>query len=284
MIVLLRKLRISLKHIAVILSDNEQLRSLEILRENISELDNEIASLDNIRSVLAAFTNRLDESIQRKLHLDLLDDEELTRVADTLTLSKTTLKEHINMNDINELSKSNEILGQSSLNVRIVQLPPFTVASYHYIGADPEQHVGDVMDEFVRKSGLYVKKPDSRMFGFNHPNPGIREDNQYGYEVWITVPDDMELPEMLTKKEFEGGLYAALTIRFPEFQLWEDLTKWVDANENYEGNYSELGLEIMGGCLEEHMNWVYSSHVGWPENGIDGQIDLLLPIKKRAVK
>jgi len=47
-------------------------------------------------------------------------------------------------------------------------------------------------------------------------------------------------------------------------------------------NYSEEGDEIMGGCLEEHLNWVYSSHMGWPENGIDGNIDLLLPIKLRC--
>jgi|GEM_PF-6839383 len=35
----------------------------------------------------------------------------------------------------------------------------------------------------------------------------------------------------------------------------------------------------MGGCLEEHLNWIYSSHMGWPENGIDGHVDLFLPIK-----
>ena len=35
----------------------------------------------------------------------------------------------------------------------------------------------------------------------------------------------------------------------------------------------------MHGMLEEHLNWIYSAQMGWPENGIDGQIDLLLPIK-----
>ena len=37
----------------------------------------------------------------------------------------------------------------------------------------------------------------------------------------------------------------------------------------------------MGGALEEHLNWVYSAHMGWPENGIDGKLDLLLPIRRR---
>lgn len=80
--------------------------------------------------------------------------------------------------------------------------------------------------------------------------------------MWVTVPDDMELPEHLTKKKFEGGLYAVLTITFPEFQYWGSLTQWVEDSEIYEPNYSELGEEIMGGCLEEHLNWVYTSHLG----------------------
>ncbi len=37
----------------------------------------------------------------------------------------------------------------------------------------------------------------------------------------------------------------------------------------------------MGGCLEEHLNWVYCAHMGWPEKGIGGKLDLLLPIKLR---
>lgn len=179
-----------------------------------------------------------------------------------------------------ELNKADEILNKN-LNVRIVLLPPFTVASNHYIGENPEEHVDDDVEKFIRESRLYEIKPDSRMFGFNHPNPGVREDGLYGYEVWVTIPEDMKVPEPLVKKKFEGGLYAAYTIKFPEFQYWGELENWVRNSSEYELNYSELGLEIMGGCLEEHLNWVYSSHMGWPKDGIDGQLDLLMPIKKR---
>lgn len=122
------------------------------------------------------------------------------------------------------------------------------------------------------------------MFGFNHPNPGILENGSYGYEVWVTVPDDMEVPAPLTKKQFAGGLYAVLTIQFGEFQLWNNLMQWVNNNDTYEANWSELGFEIMGGCLEEHLNWVYESHMGWPDERITGQLDLMLPIKRRSIK
>ncbi|MDE7280188.1 MAG: GyrI-like domain-containing protein, partial [Ruminiclostridium sp.] len=129
---------------------------------------------------------------------------------------------------------------------------------------------------------LYEIKPDARYFGFNHPNPGILEEGIHGYEVWVTIPDDMEVPEPLVKKKFPGGLYAVMTIRFPEFQRWADLSRWVENNGVYEPDYSPLGEEIMGGCLEEHLNWVYACHLGWPEDGLTGQLDLMFPIKKRG--
>ncbi|MDE7361331.1 MAG: effector binding domain-containing protein [Oscillospiraceae bacterium] len=280
LIVVLRKLRIPLKKIAVILNDGGSLKTLEILRENIAELDGEIKSLETVRSALNMFVSRLDGSIQAKARLDLLGDTELMETVNTLSLSKTTLKEKTSMSDLNQ---ANENLAKN-LNVRIVLLPPFTVASNHVIGKDPEETVGDLMDKFIRESRLYEIKPDSRYFGFNHPNPGILEDGIHGYEVWATIPDDMDVPAPMVKKHFDGGLFAALTIKFPEFQYWGELENWVKNSPEYDLNYSEQGLEIMGGCLEEHLNWVYSSHMGWPENGIDGQLDLLMPIKKRDNK
>ncbi len=162
-------------------------------------------------------------------------------------------------------------------------LPPFTVASNHVIGEEPEESVGIPVDKFIKETRLYEKKPDSRYFGFNHPNPGILEGGIHGYEVWVTIPEDMDVPEPMKKKHFNGGLFAALTIKFPEFQYWGELEKWVKNSSEYELNYDPQGLEIMGGCLEEHLNWVYSSHMGWPKNGIDGQLDLLMPIKKKGL-
>ena len=64
------------------------------------------------------------------------------------------------------------------------------------------------------------------MFGFNHPNPGVRDDGLYGYEVRVTIPDDMEVPEPLVKKKFDGGLFDVTAIKFPEFQYWSELGKW----------------------------------------------------------
>ena len=128
------------------------------------------------------------------------------------------------------------------------------------------------MDMFIRSSKLYEIKPDARMFGFNNPEPQPGSD-YHGYEDWITIPDDMEVASPIVKKHYDGGLYAAYTINFPDFYEWNFLKEWVKNSEKYQEDHRDY--------LEEHLNWVYSSHMGWPENGIDGKIDLLLPIKPR---
>ena len=181
------------------------------------------------------------------------------------------------MEDINNAAKAAGTLN----DVRIILLPPSTVAACHFIGEDPEETVGKAMDQFIREHHLYEKKPDARMFGFNHPNPSPDRPH-YGYEVWVTIPPEMDVPAPFVKKHFAGGLYAAHTIRFPDFGDWRLLSQWVEDSDKYAANYAEAGEAIMGGCLEEHLNWIYSAHLGWPKYGIDGQIDLLLPIRLKS--
>lgn len=278
-IIILRKLRISLKDISVILNDAKYSVALEILRKNLAEINEEIKALDVIRRIIKDFSEKLEKN-HLKANFSILNDKELIKLSETLSLSKNNLKENLSI--MNDLNNANKTLAKQ-LPVRIVMLPPFTVAANQIIGKDPEEKVGIEVDKFVREKKLYEIKPDSRMFGFNHPNPGILPNDEHGYEVWVTIPGDMEVPAPLTKKHFDGGLFAALTIKFPEFQYWGELERWVKESTEYNLNYNEeLGFEIMGGCLEEYLNWVYSSYKGWPENGIDGQLDLLMPVKKRS--
>lgn len=279
-ILLLRKLRIPLKQIAVILNSADRSETVSILIDKIKELEEEISSLKIIRDILSEIVSKGETEINK------LIDDKLSAIVRVIPSSNNNLEENTAMSETNnkleQLEKANRTVDEISSDIRIIRLPPFTVASNHYIGRDPESVVDKPVDKFIRDSGLYDIKPDARYFGFNHPNPGILEEGIHGYEVWVTIPDDMEVPEPLVKKKFSGGLYAVMTIRFPEFQRWADLTRWAENNGVYEPDYSPLGEEIMGGCLEEHLNWVYASHLGWPEDGIVGQLDLMLPIKKRG--
>lgn len=268
-ILVLRKLRIPLKDIAVILQEKDPSRRREVYHRHITDIDREAEALSLIRSILQRLMDHAEEPA-------LLLSPELTALTEALSPAKTNLKEEVSMSDLNNAS---QVLDEK-LNVRIVHLPPYTVASYHFIGKDPEEVVGARGIRFVQESGLYDRKPDARMFGFNHPNPGVLENDLHGYEEWFTIPEDLPLPEDFTRKSFPGGLYAVLTIKFGDFHHWWTLNQWVEKSEEFDIDWR--GDEgTMGGCLEEHLNWVRAAHLGNPGDGTEGQIDLMFPIKRK---
>jgi len=273
-IIILRKLRLPLRQIAEILKNEDEVLAMEVFQTNVSEIEDEITALSTIKSILNTFVGTLNESVSKRIKLDLFGDESILKIVDALTVTKINFKEEKSMEDLN---KSNEKL-QKIKDVRIIHLPAATVAAYQYLGDDPEMHANMVVDEFVRSSGLTKMKPDLRNYGFNSPNP-IDNSGYHGYEIWVTIPDDMDVPAPLTKKNFEGGLYAAHMIPMGAFDEWGLLYEWVtNDNPKYEGNSRNKGAECMWGCLEEHLNYI--SHIGLPNSEPDDmQLDLLSPIK-----
>ncbi|HAN20345.1 MAG: MerR family transcriptional regulator [Clostridiales bacterium GWF2_36_10] len=275
-IILLRKLRIPLKQISSIFKNDEQTHIVEVFQESISELEDEIVALNTIRFILNTFIARLHVSINVNEQFNLFKDSDVIKVVESLSLSKINFKEERSMEDLN---KANEVLSKLK-DVRVLHLPPCTIASSHFIGENPELNAGNQLKDFILNSSLYQIKPDARVFGFNHPNPS-QSSPYYGYEFWVTIPEDMEVSAPLQKKHFKGGLYAAHMIQMGNFNEWEWLCKWVEKdNQKYASNYSDQGEEIMGGCLEEHLNFVYDTFAlnnKWPDGDI--QLDLLTPIK-----
>lgn len=274
-IIILRKLQIPLKQIRCLL-EGDRAAAVRILESRLRDMEENTVLLGTMRRALERLLELFREQEPDTKDIDFVQEDTIVELTGFLPLEKHHLKEERKMSNAKEMIEKGNC-------VRIVLLPPCAVASYQYEGEEPEEKAGNVMDQFVRSSGLYDKKPDARMFGFNHPDPDP-ETGAHGYEEWVTVPDDMEVPEPLVKKQFSGGLYAAYTINFPDFYEWRFLTEWVEKNEKYRPDYHDESLKDMGGCLEEHLNWVYSSHMGWPENGIDGKIDLLLPVKAVSVQ
>ncbi|MBD5478128.1 MAG: MerR family transcriptional regulator [Lachnospiraceae bacterium] len=271
-IIILRKLQIPLKKIKSMMNSN-RVNALHILQEQIQDMDENVKSVSTMKSALEKLLWLLQENTETGNYMELVQTPAVADLAELLPLEKHHFKEERNMSNTKEMVEKGS-------TVRIVLLAPCTVASYQYAGDNPEEKVGDVMDEFIRSSRLYEKKPDARLFGFNNPEPQPGNDF-HGYEDCVTIPDDMEVPQPLVKKHFTGGLYAAYTINFPDFYEWQFLTEWVEKNEQYQMDYHEESEKFMGGFLEEHLNWVYASHMGWPENGIDGKVDLLLPIRPK---
>lgn len=275
-IMILRKLQIPLKQIRLMMSGNRE-EAIRILEERIRDMNENAAAIQNMKKGLELLLKLLREDSSGQNCMNLVQNHAIVELTEFLPLQKHQLKEEITMSTAKSSTK--EMVEKGSC-VRIVLLPPFTAASCQFTGDNPEETAGEIVSTFIRSSKLYEMKPDARMFGFNHPDPEPGND-YHGYEIWVTIPDQMEVPAPLTKIQFSGGLYAAYAITFPDFQEWQFLTEWVEQNETWQADYHDPSMKDMGGCLEEHLNWVYSSHMGWPENGIDGKLDLLLPIKPR---
>ncbi len=272
-IIVLRKLRIPLKSIADILQMDDVALTIEVFQQNLNEIDNEITALSTIKNVIQSFVERLN--IQNA-KLKLLDDESLLEIVDSLTVSKINFKEDKIMDDLN---KANERLNKlTDRDVRIIYLPPATVAAAHYIGEGPEGPSSDMLHEFISNSNLIEIYPAARCYGFNHPNPDMREDGKYGYEFQVTIPDDMDVPAPLEKKRFDGGLYAAYMILMDEIAGigWNRLFEgWLKNHKLWDSNMSPSG-ENMNGLLEEHLNIFH-----WRDKDHLEQVDLLLPIKSK---
>jgi DNA-binding transcriptional MerR regulator/DNA gyrase inhibitor GyrI len=273
-ILVLRKLRIPLKQIAEILSDKEAVTVLTLFQNNLNEVDAEITALSTIKSILQTFVSRLKESIAQNIKLNLLDDEAIRNIVDTLCVTKTHFKEEKSMEELNQADNNLNKLK----NVRILYLPPYTVAASHYIGKNPEDVAGPQLDEFVRAQNLRDLKPDLRVLGFNNPCPQDGE-SEYGYEFWVTIPEDMEVPAPLEKKRFAGGLYAAHCIKMGDFHEWRLLCDWLKDNDQYEEDQREpMG---MYGSLEEHLN-AFTYYQTEKEKAYFPQIDCLIPIKEKV--
>lgn len=273
-IVILKKLRIPLKDISKILKDDDVCVALEIFEKNLSAIMDEVRALSTLGNVIQTLIEKLRNNIYLNKKLDLLTDENMLEIVNSLMLPKANIKEDITMS---ELSKANESLSKLK-DVRIIYLPPATVAASHYVGENPEDHAGELLNKFVLESGLCDIKPDLRHYGFNHPNPTV-ENPIYGYEMWVTIPDDMEVPKPLIKKKFTGGLYAAHMINMGNFHEWQWLDDWVRNNETYESNCLNDNGECMYGLLEEHLNYI---NVVKNNDGFSKvQLDLLYPIKEK---
>lgn len=273
-IIILRKLRIPLKEIKLILQSDQASMAIEIFKNKVSEISNEVKALSTIKSILEEFNTFLRQNSGVKVSKRVIEDEELLKIIDSLTLTKINFKEEISMNDLNYADEKLSKLKDA----RIVYLPPATVASVRNVGGCPssEDITSDQVNKFIKETDLAKIKPDFRHYGFNHPSG-----NEHGYERWITIPEDMEVQEPFIKKKFEGGLYAAHTIRMGNFEEWQLINDWVENSDEYEKNFVR-NCEGADECLEEHLNYINLYDKGSKElNKL--QLDLLIPVKPKAI-
>ncbi len=271
-IVILRKLRIPLKQIAEILRDEDVALAMEVFQQNLYEIDDEIAALSTIKSVIQTIAQRLSG---KGAKLRMLDDESLSEIVDSLTVSKVNFKEGTTIEGLN---RANERLDKlTERDVRFLYLPPMAVAAYHC--NDPSD-VDAAEETLVSLSAkLIEQKPDIRRF--NVLAHKFASEIHDGFELWLTVPEDIHVPAPMIKRQFHGGLYAAHTIPCGAYDEWVLLKQWVQRQNNIAVDWACRSTPETANrewVLEETLNYHGIITGNHPE---PLQIDLLLPIKRQ---
>lgn len=274
-IILLRRLRIPVRQIERILNNTNAVAAIEIFQQNIEELDEEITALSTIREILNHFIAELSKTTELPL-TRIMPQNDTILAMESLQLVRSQFREDPSAD---QLMKADERLSKIN-DVRILYLPPAAIAAAHYIGDEPEFTANSRIDSFVKECALRKIKPDLRRYGFNHPNP-VDETGNHGYEAWVTIPDDMEVPAPLEKKHFCGGLYAAHMISFGNFNEWDPFLEWIMKNGRYEFAGDLQDQKHMCGLLEEQLN--YYNYIEQPGRDFEQlQFDLLMPIHEKA--
>lgn len=288
-ILILRKLRLPLKQIIMVLESDNSKEVIETLQQNLIEVDDEITALSTIRTILDSFITKLNENIMIDIKVSLLDDSTILEIADSLTLTRSVLKEE--KTNIDLIQADEKLSKLTDQDIRIVYLPPSTIASAIGVGDEAEHESDIMMSNFISGANLYAIYPNIKFYGFNNPVFGESgEFVQHRYEIWVTIPENLEVPNPLTKKHFGGGLYAVFTSKPPNFDEWKPFGDWLSTSEDFQYDNSRsyradtsLNHKVRcsgWGCFEDHFN-SYNIYELKNKRHTLSHIDFLIPVKEK---
>ena len=269
-IIILRKLQIPVKQICVVLNSPGAATAIEIFKANISELQAEINALETIKSALEIFVAKIAELAAVRLNLNLITDESVMKLAESLSLIQKNVKEIKTMNDLNMAS---ETISRAKENlVRVVYRASETVAKMWCEGCDPpDENAKNTMEKFIRSTGLFERKPDFKVFSH-----GVGDES--GAWFFVTIPDDLEVSTPFEKAKFEGGLWAVVTVTRENNDGWAAIDEWIPKSDKYSWNPGVRPrhevyfnpLNVCGLQNTELFNTVFNH----------GYLDIYIPIKE----
>ena len=249
----------------------EQIAFLRQLKVPIADIENILAS-SNVDTAISVLTHHLFNVQQEATELTALYTILENVIAELKSKKDCSLlisASHHSATLQNMLSAHERSIIMRTVKTepdRIVRLPKMAIACYRAESENPEIDCYEVMSKFIKRHSLY-EQYGFRHFGFNNPNPS-NESPVYGYEMWISIPEGVEVIAPLSKMEFPGGLYACVTTTLAEIgEQSLKLYEWVNSNENYTPDTSKR-------WLEEFID--YKSF--WENVNLEKQLDLLAPV------
>jgi len=155
----------------------------------------------------------------------------------------------------------------SKLDVRIETLPPMRVISAYGFGPSPEAIAHEKMEAFLKAKDL-LEGYGSVIphYGFNNPNPSSGSPN-YGYEIWVVVPPEVEPEGDLKVVMFGGGLYAVT--RFENLdnigRVWRELVNW-RVNSPYREAHHQWLEHLLNPLVKDEAKMVFELYLPIKDN------------------
>ena len=157
----------------------------------------------------------------------------------------------------------------TALDVQIIDLPAFRVASAMGFGPSPEMEALDKLQKFIQDVGLWDRVETLQLYGFNNPEP--EPDNpDYGYEQWVVVPENIGGTEEVAIKTFPGGWYAVTRCQgVPNiYRVWHELESWQAVS-----SYAPGAHQWLEKWVNPTQRWLAADEM---------VLDLYLPIQKKV--
>jgi DNA gyrase inhibitor GyrI len=154
----------------------------------------------------------------------------------------------------------------SRFKIRIEELEPMRVVVFRGYSRTPEKEAHEQAVAFAEEKGLIDQNNRFKSFGFNKPAPWVTKEEEYGYEIWVVVDADVDVPPYLVEKTFPGAKCAVTSIeKLADIgAAWEFLYDWMEDNEDFEHAHLDGLEEVL-------------SPLGTPEE--DLAFNLYLPVR-----
>ena len=227
-ILFLRKMQIPVKDIRAIFTSESIQVVIDALRLKLKNLEEETVMTMELTEMVQAFLSFVYKkagSNNNELQFNTVFD------------LKNQFVQEVNVKkEVHEMSNHN---AKGLDDIRIIELKSMKVAYYRAESPSPEIDAWNVMKKWVDDNRL-EELATTRFFGFNNPNPSP-EKAEYGYEVWVTVPDSLQESEKIKTKDYKGGLYCVTCCQLHNItDKWKRLGEWVKESEYDFGDHQWL--------------------------------------------
>ena len=251
---------------------SERLKKILVLRElglslNDIKIIMEKPFTPIVSEILLAHLLKVQNEIKRQRMLEKVLKELLCMLESNLSPGEIINTLEINSpGGINILKEDYKMEKLTNSDIRIIRLKPTKIAACRAKSESPEADSLKPLLEWANKEGI-MNLPTTRVFGFDTAIEKT-EYPVYGYESWISIPEDYLVPEPLEEKHLQGGLYAVTNTTYGNFDVqkrWKMFARWFEESEFEYGGQQ---------CLEEILM------IETIDNPSKLQLDLFIHIKE----